>query len=150
MFSKKTYLIIGLLIFISIGILICVNYYKQTNVDFQFVKKVSLGSLPKEKMPFIISSNIEDITLCLNKLMSSDEINKLELSKLDFAKFDYLLSFKLGVEKITYSKYYSHKHDFCSYIKEIPVELHYNNDTSSTSVYIYKLIDKHKYRHLCP
>lgn len=150
MISKKIYIIVGLLILISSGILICMNYYKQTNVDFEFVKKVSLDSLPKEKMTFIISSNIEELTLCLNKRISSDEINKLRLSTLDFVKFDYLLSFKVGIERISHSNYYSHKHDFCSYTKEIPVELHNNNDTCDTCVYIYKLKDKHKYRHLCP
>jgi hypothetical protein len=151
MITKKKQLIIILFILICIGVFaFIIDYYKQTKVNFSFESKTCLDSLPRENLPFIISSNIDDIKLCLNKLISSEDINKLGLMRLNFSEYDYLVSFKKGVEKISYSKHYTSKHDFCPYIKEIPVELHYSKDSSSLCIYIYKLSEKNKFRHLCP
>lgn len=152
--NNKIYIFIVLLVIVSIGVEFLMrirkDYYKQINVEFTFEKKVCLDSLPKGEINFTVSNNVEGFMVCLSEHISAAEINKFEVKKLDFSKFDYLLSFKKEVEKITYSKYYSDTHDFCDYIKEIPVELHYNNESGSSCVFIYKLPEKHKYRHLCP
>ena len=79
-----------------------------------------------------------------------DVNNDSLLMSLEFNKYDYIVSYEKKVINVEYSSEYAKKHDFCGYIKEKPLKITYSNDINKNMIFIYKIFEKNKYRHLCP
>ncbi|MDA8693436.1 hypothetical protein N9L92_05175, partial [Saprospiraceae bacterium] len=69
----------------------------------------------------------------------------INYEKFDFDKYDYLLVFSKELSNIKPTK------DECDYASKTPIEPIYNIDKEEINyIYIYKILDKNKYRNLCP
>jgi len=143
-------IVLGTILLIIIGTAyIGFDYFRESVIKFEFVDKIQLAD-SIENYPFIVSSNKKDLVICIEQIIDSSNVNIIKSLKFNFNEYDYLLSFCQSVKSMSYSKYYSDNHDFCSYIKEIPIHLHLNNHFDNNYVFIYRINEKNKYRHLCP
>jgi len=70
---------------------------------------------------------------------------------LDFNQYDYVVTFQKKIIDIEYDEKYAKKNDHCKYIKNLkPIKVQYSDDMFVNQLFIYKIYEKEKYRHLCP
>lgn len=118
---------------------------KVSKVEFEFVEKIDIEE--KFEYPSKLVSKKEQLVHIFTQkhkpLFSlKDYIN---YEKFDFDKYDYLLVFSKELLNIKPTK------DDCDYLSKTPIKANYKVDKKKDNfIYICKLIDKNKYRDLCP
>lgn len=138
-------IIIGSLLFVSF----CRNKHIIIKINYEYVGSIKLISEPYNENYSLFSNSKS-----LEKVFKDDfkyNINKdTLLMSLDFNKYDYIASYEKKITNVEYNSEYAKKHDFCDYIKEKPLKVTYSNIAYKNMIFIYKIFDKNKYRHLCP
>ena len=76
--------------------------------------------------------------------------NDTLLLSLDFQTYDYIITFGKKLTNIKYDKNYVKKNDHCEYIKDLKPLRAFYSDCEYEQLFIYKIYEKNKYRHLCP
>ena len=70
---------------------------------------------------------------------------------IDFGKYDYVVSYQKEVLNMEYDLNYAKKYDHCEYIKGLkPIKVLYSASKVNHKLFIYRIFEKNKYRHLCP
>ena len=91
----------------------------------------------------------------LNRVFMNDfnyDVKKDSLiQSLNFDEYDYIITYQKEALRVEYDKNYSNKYDHCGYIKDLkPIKVTYSDVDYKHKLFVYKVFEKNKYRHLCP
>ncbi len=130
----------------SILLLILIGCNRETlkSVEFNFTEKIKI----KENFQYpakIVTSKVQLEHIFSQKHKPLYLLKDfIDYDKYDFKKYDYLFSFSKEVINIEETD------DECDYLTKKPIKVTYSEHNAESFIYVYIIVDKNKYRDLCP
>lgn len=127
----------------------CKNNVIET-IQYEYIGCVGIKS-PLINRSYSLFYQYESIKKVLMDDFNYNTDNDTLLLSLDFHNYDYIVTYGKKLTNMIYDKNYAKKNDHCEYIKDLkPIRVYYSDFESENQIFIYKVYEKEKYRHLCP
>jgi hypothetical protein len=149
---KKKMIILGLFAICIASLFFYLNFKKNIvyKIEYEYVGDIELplDSIDREYSLFYKLSSMKKV---LMNEFEYDVGRDSLIQSLDFDKYDYIITFHKKAINIEYDLEYANKYDHCNYIIGLePIKVSYSNFEFNHKLFIYKIFEKNKYRHLCP
>ena len=148
---KNMYIIIIVAGVLVSALLLYLNLRKNVvyKINYEYVGSIELDTLHfQEYNLFYGFGGLERV---LMNDFNYDAQKDSFLQSLNFDKYDYIVTYQKEILDVEYDKNYSKKYDHCGYIKDLkPIKVTYLDTDYKHKLFVYKVFEKNKYRHLCP
>ena len=142
--------IIKYLVFLLLAIIliICYRLFSHNDVESKLLTIIPIANqfcLENHCMVVVSDHSLRSI---LTDVCDSARIYNSLKGRLDFIKYDYIISFNKLINKVWWSRAGNMYTDNCDYLKDYKViNVEYSDTTNS--FYVYQLMIKGEYRHPC-